>query len=93
MSDQYNNISYTASEHRSWTLFYSIPVLKGILNEQYLQHFEGFSEALWLLLLDTPTSEDVDRAEGLLQNFCKKFAEYYGIVIQETLQLYKVLLF
>lgn len=72
-------LSNTASEYRSWTLFYSVPVLKGVLDDKYLQHFAKFCEALWLLLQSTPTLEDVDEAEILLQSFCASFADYYGI--------------
>lgn len=68
----------TASEHRSWTLFYAIPLLKGILNENYFQHFILFSEALWLLLQSSISEEDISFAERLIQHFCFKFEALYG---------------
>ena len=71
-----------ASEYRSWTLFYAIPVLRGVLSDKYFQHFVLFSEALWLLLQSAPSLEDVAMAERLLQHFCMKFAAYYGKVLQ-----------
>ena len=61
------------------TVYYGIPVLQGILNDDYLQHFILFSEALWLLLQSAPSLEDVAMAERLLQHFCMKFSGYYGM--------------
>ena len=72
------NIIIAASEYRSWTLFYGIPVLRGILRNDYYKHFILFSEALWLLLQTAPSLEDVTTAERLLQQFCFKFSAYYG---------------
>ena len=69
---------YTASEYRSWALFYGLPVLKGVLDKDYLNHFALFSEALWLLLQSSPTFVDISKAEKLLQHFCFKFSVYYG---------------
>lgn len=68
-----------ASEHRSWILFYSIPVLKGILDSNYLEHYKLFVTAIWLLLQESISSIDIDTAEMLLQQFTSKFAVYYGI--------------
>ena len=78
-----------ASEFRSWTLFYALPVLKGILDEAYLNHFALFSEALWLLLQTSPSLEDISKAERLLQHFCFKFPAYYGwlITVQACLRV------
>ena len=73
---------HTASEYRSWTLFYAIPVLRGVLSDRHFQHFLLFSEALWLLLQSAPSLEDVTKAERLLQHFCMKFAAYYGKDLQ-----------
>ena len=39
-----------ASEYRSWLLFYSVPVLQGIMNKLYLNHYILLVEAAWLLL-------------------------------------------
>ena len=70
--------TYTASEYRSWVLFYGLPVLKGVLDKDYVNHFALFSEALWLLLQSSPTLVDISKAEKLLQHFCFKFSAYYG---------------
>ena len=67
-----------ASEYRAWTLFYALPVLGGILEDNFFQHYSLFSEALWLLLQSKVTFEDVDKAEALIQQFCLGFSALYG---------------
>ena len=37
-----------------------------------------FSEALWLLLQIAPTSEEVDKAQHLLETFCSQIEVLYG---------------
>ena len=71
---------FLASEFRAWTLFYCLPVLRGILDEDYLQHFVLFSEALWLFLQSAVPTEDIAKAERMLQHFCFKFSAFYGKV-------------
>ena len=73
----------SASEFRSWTLwiYNGVAVLRGILQDNYYNHFFLFSEALWLLLQSTETLHDIDEAETLLNMFCQKFAAYYGMCI------------
>ena len=79
-----------ASEFRSWALFYAVPVLNGILNDDYLHHYILFSEALWLLLQSSISQTDIDAANTYLQKFCADFAVYYGIKthMQNCLCLY-----
>ena len=88
---------FVASEHRSWVLYYAIPVLKGILNKDYLEHFVLFSEAIWLLLQSCISSSDVDKAEQMLHHFCVMFPAYYGKYlytnIYERLLLYALLFY
>ena len=71
---------FVASEHRSWVLYYAIPVLKGILNKDYLEHFVLFSEAIWLLLQSCISSSDVDKAEQMLHHFCVLTMNTYHIL-------------
>ena len=68
----------TAHEHRAWLLFYSIPVLLGILNLEYIRHLALFVEALWLLLQTSISQDDLTRADKLLVQFCKQFSSLYG---------------
>ena len=66
-----------ASEYRSWLLYYSVPVLRHIL-ENYFQHYLLLVEAVWLLLQSSISEADLLHAEQLLQHFCYKFSAYYG---------------
>jgi len=79
---------FLASEYRAWTLLYCLPVLRGILDEEYLQHFVLFSEALWLLLQSVVSPEDITKAERMLQHFCFKFSAFYGTQINILLNMY-----
>jgi hypothetical protein len=71
-------VMFTASEYRSWVLFYGVGLLKDFLHSDYYQHFLYFSNALWLMLQTSVTFEDVLLAEELLHNFCKEFGVLYG---------------
>ncbi len=46
--------------------------------KEYYEHYILYLEAMWLLLQSTPTFQDINKAETLLQHFCFKFATYYG---------------
>ena len=41
---------WKASEYRSWMLFYSLPVLPGLLAEPYFSHYALLVAALHILL-------------------------------------------
>ena len=71
---------HTASEYRSWALYYAYPVLQSRLQEDYLRHFMCFSEALWLLLQVAPTATQICKAEILLDKFCFQFHSLYGMI-------------
>lgn len=69
---------WKASELRSWLLFYSLPCLKDILPDLYLKHFSTLVEATHLLLGEGISSEDLDRADVLLNVFVKSAEVLYG---------------
>ena len=56
-----------------------------------MNHFMLYSEALWLLLQTAPSSNDIDRAECLIDTFCFEFASLYDgkiIVIKNYTRLH-----
>jgi len=59
-------------------LFYSLPTLRGLLMEDYYQHYALLVVAIWLLLQSSISQEDVNDAERLLTHFCLKFSFLYG---------------
>lgn len=67
-----------ASELRTFLLFYSIPCLYGLLPEIYFQHYILLVEAVYLLLQESISLNDVKKASALLKHFCLKIGELYG---------------
>lgn len=66
-----------ASELRTFLLFYSIPCLYGILLEEYFQHYILLVEAIFLLLQESISPEDLVKALALLKHFCLKIKLLY----------------
>ncbi|XP_064469934.1 uncharacterized protein LOC135384673 [Ornithodoros turicata] len=69
---------WKASEWKSWLLFYAFPCLKGILQEKYLKHFALLSEAMFILLKDSLSRSDINKADCLLLEFVCKMESLYG---------------
>ena len=59
-------------------MFYSLPVLKGVLPNPYLTHFSLLVSGLWLLSSDHITQEDLRLAKECLLHFYKEFGDLYG---------------
>ena len=67
-----------ASELRTFLLFYSVPCLYGILPEEYFQHYLLLVEAIYLLLQDSISPNDITKASALLKHFCIRIKELYA---------------
>lgn len=63
------------SELRNWVLYFSLPVLSGILAEPHLSHFAQFVAAIQMLSLVKISRNDIDTAETLLNTFYFKFSD------------------
>lgn len=61
-----------------WLLFYGGPCLTGILPEEYLTHFAYFSEAIYILLGDSISVDQIQRAGSLLREFYSSFKSLFG---------------
>lgn len=70
--------NYKASEYRSMLLYYLPVCLPGFLPNVYVKHVRIFSAAIYILLQKTITSEEVDRAEQMLDLFVKQHQELFG---------------
>ena len=68
----------TASEFRSWLLYYSLPVLHEVLPDPYFTHYALLVAAMHVFLGDTISQNDFRWAELVLYRFCESFAELYG---------------
>lgn len=67
-----------ASELRTFLLFYSIPCLYGILQEQYFQHYILLVEAIYFLLQESISTDDLSKSTALLKHFCIRLKELYA---------------
>ena len=68
----------TGAEFQSWLLWYSLPVLQGILPPTYYHHYSCLVAAIGMLLETQLTRMTIDRANVLLNNFCCKMSDLYG---------------
>lgn len=69
---------WKASEFRNWLLFYSVPLLQGILLPLYFNHYLIFVSAMYTLLQASISPEDLITAEALLYVFVQKMGVLYG---------------
>jgi len=68
---------WKASELRSFLLYYGIPVLYGILPDNYFHHYAIFVHAIYICLKESISSEDLKKAELMLCSFCEDFSSLY----------------
>ena len=72
------NFISTAHELRAWLLHYSPAVLHGILPEMFFQHHLLLVEAIFLLLQDVVSDDDIEQSLCLFKHYCFMFAPLYG---------------
>lgn len=58
-------------------LYYGIPVLYGILPDNYFHHYAIFVHAIYICLKESISSEDLKKAELMLFSFCEDFSSLY----------------
>ena len=71
--------TWKASECRSWLLFFSVPVLSGILPAAFLDHWCLLVGAMFLLLEEEISEGSIRRAEQCLSKFVKQTQSLYGL--------------
>lgn len=69
---------WKAHEWQNWLLYYSLPVLKGILPNKYLYHWALLVEAVSILLGSNISQEDIDHALVAVELFVKTVESLYG---------------
>ena len=69
---------WTATEWRNWLLYYSVPLLRGILPDRYLRHWTLLTSAVFQLLNERISLNMVDDAEMKLGEFVSDIARLYG---------------
>lgn len=73
-----NFSGFTAAQFKNWVTLYSIPCLYGKVEERHLECWRSFVIACRLLCKHTLEMNDIQLADALLQNFCKKVELLYG---------------
>jgi hypothetical protein len=71
---------FLASEVRSWLLFYSLPVLKGILADEYYCHYALLVTSIYSLLQHPVTEAGIITSDKQLEEFYCLTQMYYGTV-------------
>lgn len=67
---------FAASEVRSWLLYYSLPVLKGILPDDFYCHYALLATSIYLLLQQPVTQDALLLAELLRTLLVTKIINY-----------------
>ena len=70
-------VYFLATECRTFILYY-LPILHGILPDQYLAHALLLTKAMRILLQDEISYAEIEIAENLLRLFWRLTEDYYG---------------
>lgn len=70
--------NYKANEFRSLLLYFLRYCLVGLLSHTYIEHFQLFSFAIYTLLKDNISFDEINLAEKNLVEFVDKFDSLYG---------------
>ena len=68
---------WKASGFRAWLLYYSLPVLSGLLPPDYIYHLSLLVSATHTLLGDAILASDIDKAHEMLSTFYSLFPLLY----------------
>ncbi len=72
------------SEYRSWLLFYSLPVLSGLLPDPYFTHLSLLVAAMCIYHADEITASELERAKSFLDVFYQHYGNLYGMFSMAT---------
>lgn len=70
---------WKASEYKMFLMYYSVPIMKNILDEVYLKHHCLLVSALSLLSQDSISLSQVQAASAMLQSYVSDFPRLYHI--------------
>lgn len=69
---------FKANEYRSLLLYYLRYALSGLQEAVYVQHFQLLSSAIYILLKESISPDDFDKATLRLNEFVEEFQRLYG---------------
>ena len=75
-----DRVHWKGSEWRSWLLYYSLIVVKGILPSRFLAHWMLLVDSVYTLSKDKISQADFTRATVSLNKFVMIFSQLYGRV-------------
>lgn len=70
---------YKANEYRTLLLYYLPCCLDGLLERKYVNHFQLLSSAIYVLLKENITRQEIKTADEKLNKFADQFELLYGI--------------
>ena len=70
--------NFSADQWKNWTLYYSLFGLKGLLPYQHYNCWHLFVKICNILCTTCITSDEIDRAQKLILEFCKMYEVLYG---------------
>ncbi len=59
-------------------LYYSLPILFGVLPPDYFNHYALFVVAMQIFVSESITPSDLSMGKTCLDIFCKKYGRFYG---------------
>ena len=68
------------SEFKSWLLYYSLPVLEGILPLPYYSHYGLLVRSVHILSSNATNLDELERAVNWLKDFYEQYEDLYGIL-------------
>lgn len=73
-----NRVFWEASEWRAFVLFYAVAVLPGMLNSPFLAHYLELSFSIHILLQESISHHDIEKASQFLRRFVMNMKDLYG---------------
>lgn len=70
---------WKALEYKMFLIFYSVPVLNGLMERRYFHHLCKLVSALYLLNQDSISPNQIHEAHELLKDYVKDFETLYGL--------------
>lgn len=74
----HDRAKWKASAEKSWLLYYSLPCLNGVLNQDAFTHYSLLVNSLYVLLKTEITANELKQCEYDLLKFVGYFEVYYG---------------
>lgn len=70
--------NWKSSEYRNFLLYWGVPILRNILDNDYFVHFCLLARAFYLLSKESVSDSDLENAEGALLLFVEYYDKLYG---------------